>query len=140
MKSRILSIGTFVLLVLLAPVWATDITGTWIATMPIPYGTVETAFHFKVEGKKVTGTVRDYQGETVISEGKIEGDEISFVVIRSLSGHNLQETYKGKIGIDEIKFTCGVGEGMGQPKKFIAKREFQRNGDVPVLPSIKLVR
>ena len=139
MKNRLLSIGTVILMVLLTSVWAADITGSWIAKMPTQNETVGTTFYFKVTGTKLTGTVRDSQGETAISEGKIEGDEISFIVIRSFGGNDMQEAYKGEIGIDEIKFTRQV-RGMGQPQTFIAKREFQRNGDVPVLPSIELVR
>jgi hypothetical protein len=81
------------------------------------------------------GTVSNPQGETAISQGKINGDEISFV-IRNLGGNETKLVYKGKIAGDEIKFTREV-QGGGQRQEFIAKREFQRNGDVPLKKSLR---
>ncbi len=131
LKNKILLIGAVVLLTLLSSVWAADITGDWIAQIPSRQGTVETVFSFKGHGTELTGTVSDPQGKTAISEGKINGDEISFVVIRGLGGNEVKLVYKGKVALNEIKFTREVQGGVGQPQEFIAKREFQRNGDVP---------
>jgi hypothetical protein len=144
MKNKIPSIGAVVLLALLTSVWAADIFGKWIAQVQTyeqadasagPYSLLlgETIFSFKVDGTKLTGTVSDPQGETAISEGKINGDEISFVVvIRSFGGNERKLVYKGKVSLNEITFTREVAGGMRQPQEFIAKREFPRHGDVPV--------
>ena len=131
MKNKILLIGAVVLLTLLTSVWGADIIGDWIAQVPSRQGTVETVFTFRGHGTELTGTVSDPQGETAISEGKINGDEISFVVVSSLGGNEVKLVYKGKVSLNEIKFTREEQGGMGQPQEFIAKREFQRNGDVP---------
>jgi hypothetical protein len=90
----------------------------------------------------LTGTVANSQGETAISEGKINGDDISFVVIRSVDGNEMKFVYKGRVSEDEIKFMCEIHGGMreGQSQEFIAKREFQRNGDVPILKEQPLRR
>ena len=77
------------------------------------------------------------QGETAIREGKINGDEISFVVIRSVLGNEMKLVYTGKVALNEIKFMRAVDGGMGEPQEFIAKREFPRDGDIPVRPSLK---
>lgn len=132
MKNKILSIGAVVLMALPTSVWAADIIGKWITQAPGGQWTVETVFSFKVNGTKLTGTVSNPQGETAISEGKIEGDEISFIVIRRFGGNTMKLIYKGKVGLNEIKFTREVEGGIGQSEEFIAKREFPRNGDVPV--------
>jgi hypothetical protein len=154
MKNKILLIGAVVLQALLASVWAADITGKWIARMPGRQGTIETVFSFRVDGTKLTGTVTNLLGETAISEGKINGDEISFIVVRSFGGNEIKQVYKGKVAEDEIKFrlemqggqrgpggapqgAAGPGGGMGQPPEFIAKREFVRNGDIPLLKPTK---
>ncbi len=134
MKNKILSIGMVVLLALLASVWAADIFGRWIARIPNRQGTVETVFSFKADGTTLIGTVSDPKGEIAIKEGKINGDEISFVVIRSVGGSETKLVYKGKVAEDEIKFTREMQDGKGQPQEFIAKKEFQRNGDVPRRP------
>ena len=123
--------------------WAADIVGNWIAhEPPTRHGTVapdffaklaETVFSFKVDGTKLTGTVSNPEGETTISEGRISGDEISFFVIRNFDGNAMKLVYKGKLELNEIKFTREVQGGMGQQQAFVAKREFQRNnGFVPV--------
>jgi hypothetical protein len=151
MKSKILSIGAVVLLALLTSVWAADIFGNWIARVPSSQGTlheslrtqsnltkalfgaiVETVFSFKVNGTKLTGKISDSQGETAISEGEIEGDQISFAVIRSDGANEIKRVYKGQVSLNEIRFTLEVQGLDVQPLEFIAKREFPRDGDVPL--------
>jgi len=136
MRNKTLSISAVVMLPLLTSVWAADIIGKWFAQVPGRQGTVQTVFTFRVDGTKLSGTVSNPQGETAISNGKINGDEISFVVIANLGGNQMKLAYKGKVAGDEIKFTREL-QGTGQPQEFIAKREFQRNGDVPVNKSIR---
>ena len=148
MKNKILSIWAVVLPALLAPVWGADVLGKWIAkepsslneSLPTTYQEAtrlsifaETVFSFKVDGTTLTGTVFYPQGETVISEGKIKGDEISFVVVRRFGENEIKLVYEGKVELNEIKFTREVQGGKGKPQAFVAKREFQRNnGFVPV--------
>jgi hypothetical protein len=146
MKSKILSIGAVVLLALITSAWAADIFGNWIAqgTLHESLRTqnnmtnawfeamVETVFSFKVNGTELTGTVADAEGKTSIREGKIEGDEISFVVIRSDGGNERKLAYKGQVSLNEIRFTLEVQGLKGQPQEFIAKREFPRHGDIPL--------
>jgi len=131
MKNKILLIGAIFTLVLPTSLWATDIRGNWIAEMPSTQGTAETVFIFKVEGTKLTGTVSDPQGETAITEGKIDGDKISFIVIRGSGKNEMKLLHRGTVSLNEIKFTLKAQGGTGQPQEFIARREFPRNGDVP---------
>jgi hypothetical protein len=130
-KNKILLIGAILTLVLTASLWAIDIRGNWIAEMPGTQGTVETVFSFKVDGTKLTGTVSDPQGETALSNGKIDGDKISFVVIRSSGKNETKLVYRGTVFLNEIKFTLKIQGGTGQPQEFVARREFPRNGDIP---------
>ncbi len=143
MKSKILLIIAAVLLPLLTSVQAVDIIGKWFAQTPAgslsprSLPVVQTVFTFRVHGTELLGTVSEFpQGEIPISEGKINGDEISFVTIRNTGKDELRFFYKGKVAGDEIKFTREV-QGGGQPQEFIAKREFQRNGDIPLRKSLR---
>ncbi len=163
MKNKIPSIAVFLLLTLLTSAWAGDLLvlgnwiliGNWISKGIGRQGTVETVFSFKVNGTELTGTVANVQGETSIREGRINGDEISFVVIRSVGGNERKLAYKGQVSLDEIRFTLEVQGLKGQPLEFIAKREFQfkrvpvfpgkrefqRDGDVPLqIPSEGRIR
>jgi hypothetical protein len=132
MRCKILLIGVFLLLTLLTPAWPADILGNWIAKVQGRQGAVETIFSFKVNGTELTGTVTNAQGKTAIREGKINGDEIYFVVIHSVGGNERKLEYKGQVSLNEIRFTLEAQGLEGQPLEFIAKREFPRDGDIPL--------
>jgi hypothetical protein len=77
---------------------------------------MELGFTFKAAGSTLTGTSVGPQGEeSPISDGKIDGDNISFVV--KVTGQmEMKINYKGKISGDEIKLTMQFDmAGMGGP-------------------------
>ena len=101
---------------------ATDISGTWKAAIETPNGPLETTYQFKVDGNKLTGsTSNQIMGETAISDGKVEGDNLSFVVKGSLNGSEITLNYKGKVTGGEIQLTVEV-PGHDQPIEMTAKR------------------
>ena len=54
--------------------------------------------------------------ESPISEGKIDGDDISFVVKVDMMGNEMEINYKGKIVGEDIKLTMEMDMGgMGAP-------------------------
>jgi len=108
---------------------AGGINGKWIAQLPGRDGqTRETTFNFKAEGNKLTGTVSGRQGDTPISDGEINGEDISFTVIANVRGNEVKVVYKGKLAGKEIKFTRtregGNREGGEDqpPLEFTAKK------------------
>jgi len=112
MKIKILLVGAAALLVLLASAWAADVTGKWVAQVQGRNGMTENTFTFKVAGTSLTGSLTNPQGETAISEGKVNGDEISFVIVRKFGENEMKILYKGKVSGDEIKFTREFQGGM----------------------------
>jgi len=79
MKFRMVAFIFAVVLAAVSIAWAADVNGKWEAEVPGPQGqTQKQTFNFKVDGDKLTGTVSGMQGETPISDGKVNGDEISF--------------------------------------------------------------
>jgi hypothetical protein len=143
MKVKILLIGAVVLLALTAA-YAADVTGKWVAETQGRNGPTQVTFTLKADGAKLTGTVlQGAQGEpTEITEGKVDGDNISFVVVRNMGGNEMKMTWKGTVSGDEIKFTRefqappgggmggpgggggggGMGGGRGGPQEIVAKR------------------
>ena len=119
MKVKIALLGAVLLFAVVVAAWAADVTGKWVAQMPGRQGgTSETTFDFKVNGASLTGTMAGAQGDPVeISEGKVEGDSISFVVVRKRNDMEFKTLWKGKVAGDEIKFTREVQmpAGMGGP-------------------------
>ena len=66
---------------------ATDLTGTWSGKREGPGGRfMETTFTFRTDGTTVTGTSPGIMGESQITDVKIEGNTISFVVRMTLGG------------------------------------------------------
>lgn len=102
---------------------AADISGKWTAQMPGRGGqTHEATFNFKVDGNTVTGTVSGQRGEMEISDGKIDGDQISFSQTMEFNGNSMKILYKGIVSGDQIKFTRQREGGQGNSAEFIAKR------------------
>jgi hypothetical protein len=88
--------------------------GKWKAQFDSQIGHQNYMFEFKVDGTNVTGKAigeRSVGTNTVeITEGKINGDEISFVEPLKLQDNDIRIEYKGKIAGDEIKFHRKVGD------------------------------
>jgi hypothetical protein len=120
-KSVILAV---LILTGLVCVYAADITGKWTAEFESQVGPQKYVFEFKAEGAVLTGKAISTIGEatetTAITEGKIEGDNISFVENLKYQGMDLRIAYKGKVAGDEIQLSRMVGEQEGE--KFVAKR------------------
>jgi len=76
---KILSVFLFVLIASYG--FAAEIDGNWIAIMKGSDGSeMQMTFAFKMDGEKLTGTVKTPNGDTPISNTKIEGKVFSFDV------------------------------------------------------------
>ena len=117
---RALSLFALALLSALT-VYAADASGKWTTTISTQIGEQAYTYDFKVEGEKLTGKAKSQFGDIEITEGKVKGDEITFVENVSFDGNAIRIEYKGKVAGDEIKFTRKVGEFATED--FVAKRE-----------------
>jgi hypothetical protein len=101
---------------------AADVNGKWSAQVPGRQGqTRDATFTFKSDGDKLTGSMTGFQGNEIpISEGKVSGDTISFVVTIERGGNTIQQTYTGHVAGDEIHFKREGGQGPA--REFTAKR------------------
>lgn len=99
-----------------------DVAGKWKAKTEGPNGPMERTFDFKVAGEKLSGeTVSSFAGKSEIMEGKIVGDDLSFVITVHIQDNDMKVNYKGKvINKDEIKLTADV---QGNQIEWVAKRE-----------------
>ncbi len=93
---------------------AAGISGKWQAEFDTQIGRQKYIFTLQVEGDRVTGTAEsEIQGDTRktdLTDGKLAGDEITFVEMLQFQGNIIRITYKGRISGDEIRFTRQVGE------------------------------
>jgi hypothetical protein len=102
-----------------------DVTGAWVAKVEGRQGrSMEMTFHLKADGGNLTGTVSGARGgETAITDGKVEGDKVSFQVKREFQGRSAVLNYEGVVAGDEIKFKQSVEGGQRPPREFTAKRK-----------------
>jgi hypothetical protein len=106
MKQKIFFAGTVLILAMAVAAKGADVAGKWITEQESPAGTQQTIYNFTVNGTTLNGTISGGRGgDAEISEGKIEGDEISFAVVRAMGESETKTLYRGKISGDEIKFT-----------------------------------
>ena len=98
-----------------ASVFAADISGKWKGTAEAEgIGTIERTFDFKVDGTKLTGeTESQLAGKSTITDGKVEGENISFSITANIQGQEFTLAYKGKIVGDQIKLTVELPGGNG---------------------------
>jgi hypothetical protein len=120
--------------------FSADVSGKWIAQVTSPSGSPggDRIFTFQVAGDKVTGTIINQQTVNAtfevegqkkmtgklttqtgtpseISEGKIAGNEITFVTISKMGQNEMKTTYKGTVSGNEIKFTAEMPIPAGMP-------------------------
>lgn len=106
---------------------AGDVTGKWTAEMQGPNGNTRTVtMNLKADGSKLTGTVSGGRGGAAeISDGKVDGNDISFSVVREFNGNKMTSNYKGKVDGDVIHFNMKMEGGpMGNmpERQFDAKK------------------
>jgi hypothetical protein len=90
---------------------AADVTGSWSADMKTPDGnSFPLSFTFKQDGTTLTGTIQGPQGDAMaISDGKIDGDKLSFKV--SFNGMTI--SHEGTVSADgeQIKLSTKSDSG-----------------------------
>lgn len=101
---------------------AADIGGKWKGSAEGPNGAIERTFTFKVEGSRLTGETESQMiGKSTISDGKVEGNSISFSITANFQGNEMKLEYKGTIAGDTIKLSVDFGGG-GQTVEYTLKR------------------
>jgi|SRR5689334_15011375 hypothetical protein len=89
--------------VLAAVAFAADVTGKWTYETQGRNGPQTATMNLKADGSNLTGTVSGRGGDTEISNGKVEGSNISFEVTREFNGNKFTMKYSGTLAGDELK-------------------------------------
>lgn len=103
---------------------AADVTGKYTGEQPGRQGqTQPVTITLKQDGGSLTGSLSGGRGGDVqISDGKVDGDTVTFTVKREMQGNTMVMKYTGKVSGDTIKFTRTV-EGMDRPpQEFSVKK------------------
>jgi hypothetical protein len=142
MTKKLLFVTT-ILLVVAFVAFAADVTGKWTYEQPGRNGGAgrPTTITLKADGAKLTGSVPAMMGrgggggapgggappaDQAISNGKIDGNNISFEVTRDFNGNTMTTKYEGTLGGDELKLKItqpGFNGGDPRITDVVAKRE-----------------
>jgi hypothetical protein len=104
--------------------------GTWSWTVPGRNGgpARTNTLTLRIQDSQLTGKISapgraGQVSETPITEGKVDGDTISFVVVREFNGNSTTNKYSGKISADKITGkTEFTREGATQSRHWTANR------------------
>ena len=101
---------TAMLLVVAIGAFAADVSGKWTYSMQGRDGTPrEVSITLKQEGNTLTGSVpgmgRGGQGgePTQITNGKVDGDKVTFDVVREFNGNKMTTKYEGTVSGSDMK-------------------------------------
>ena len=95
---------------------AADVDGKWTAQFQGRGGNTQTqTLTLQASGSKLTGSMEGGRGGAVdISNGTIDGDNVSFKVVREFNGNQFTQQYKGTLSsTGELDLTVSGGGGRG---------------------------
>jgi hypothetical protein len=130
MTKKLLFVMT-ILLVASFALLAADVSGKWTFEAPGRGGNPgrPTTITLKADGSTLTGTMpaggRGGAGDPIaISDGKVDGNNISFTVKREMNGNTMITKYDGVVSGDELKLkiTRNGQDGTPVTTEVVAKR------------------
>jgi hypothetical protein len=88
---------------------AADIDGRWTAETQRPGGgEVKETLVLKANGNKLTGSAQRFGAPVQISDGVINGNEVSFKLVRP---NGATQQYKGSLSAGELKLSMSSSRG-----------------------------
>jgi hypothetical protein len=118
MTKKLLFVTT-ILMIAAFGLLAADVSGKWVAEQPGRNGGPprQITFTFKVDGSKLTGTVsqpgRNGNMDADITDGKVDGDNISFKVTRTMGDQQMTTEYTGTVSGDSINLKMNMNGPNG---------------------------
>jgi len=114
---------------------AADLTGHWMAKFEADGATRETSLYLKAEGDLLTGYMFSNQGNEAIHDGKINGDNVSFVILRDRFGEEQKLQYTAKLTGESL--TIEPPHPSDRPARHIELKRVSAEppGPMPAAPS-----
>lgn len=102
--------------------FAADIDGKWTGQVQGRNGPQTQTLMLKADGNTLTGTVEGGRGGPVdITNGKVDGNNVSFSVVREFGDNKITQEFKGMLAGGELKLT--ISGGRGEPREVSYKKE-----------------
>ena len=106
---------------------AADLTGKWVVAPPAgtgrgaapatpgapPPANNEVAYYLTGKGDTFIGYLSQGQNNSPITDGKIDGESVTFTVLRSVNGNDVRAVYTGKVAANSLTITIPAAGGRG---------------------------
>lgn len=110
MRFRSIATALVLAVICFVPAWAAGATGKWTATFNTQVGEQKYTWDLTADGSKLTGKYTSSNGSGDITEGKIEGDQLSWVENLNYQDMPLRIQYRATLSGDELKITRNVAD------------------------------
>ena len=97
-----------------------DVSGEWEMTQDTPRGPMTRVITFKQDGENLTVTTVGRDGQEIVIQGTIKGNELEWSMTRSTPQGEFTIAYKGKVEGDTMSGTTQMGE---RTSEWTAKRK-----------------
>jgi len=97
-----------------------DVAGKWYLTFDSEMGPMNWVAVFEQEGAEFSGTCDIGMGQYPVSEGRVEGHKISFIVELDMPGHEMLLSFEGTVDGDKA---TGILTGMGADQEWSGNRK-----------------
>ena len=87
---------------------ATNFTGVW--KLESADSKTPMLLEFKQDGQKLSGKLKTSQGEFLLQNGSVDGQDLFFNVVIERDEYKLKTSYRGHLFAEEIQFTIEAGE------------------------------
>jgi hypothetical protein len=102
--------------------FAADIDGKWTGQFEGRRGTQTQTLMLKASGNTLTGSVQGVRGGPIeISNGTIDGDHVSFTVVREFGENKITQQFTGTLSGGVLKLT--ESGGRGEPREVTYQRQ-----------------
>ena len=107
-------------LLLVIPAHAAPVDGNWSGSVSTGNGDLPISFSFKTEGTVLKGSMTGPDGTPFpITDGKIDGNNLTFSVTLDFNGNSFALAYKGVLDGEQIKMSSDF---QGQAFEFVVKK------------------
>jgi hypothetical protein len=121
MKKRLVTLCALLALASLVA-FAADVTGKWVGDAAAGGKGGPPTFNLKSDGGTISGTQEGGRGPTDISNGKMDGDKVSFEVTRDMGDKGKFTTkYSGTVAGGTMKLT--MDNGRGAPREIVLTKQ-----------------
>ena len=110
MNLRTIFVAAMVVCMMTAVAFAASIDGKWTGEMQTQNGTRPVTFTFTSDGNTLNGTTTGRGGDVKITNGKVDGDNVSFDVVREMQGNTMTVHYTGKVSGNELQLKVQMGD------------------------------